>query len=153
MVNKKILIVGVLIVSLVSVKLLSSLIFLGDSPLVNPQFIANLQTLPQTIARLPTTGSNFRGGRSEVATPNENVGGTVPDTAEVSNQYISTLSSLADSVSAQEVGGIIYQKVGSGTGDRSQIQITTKCGTVVTLSFPTNQPPLQHIVDYIQEGC
>jgi len=144
---KKILtIIGSLLFSFFIVIFIGQFVFIGDTPLVNPQFIAGIKNAPQTIAAIPAnifrssdTASNY--------VPN------IPATTPEVSMFTKSFNRLAPGVYAREEGGVMYYRQVESEQQTTEISLINSCGKTIKLTYPTNNPPVKEMLDIIKEKC
>jgi len=110
-------------------------VFLGDTPRLNPSFIAKIKNIPQYIAGI---SSQFNGS------PKNN---TPPLNINVQNIPVQQISK---GVYAGERGQVKYYQFSESQMQWDQITLTKKNGEKITLRYQKNNPPTQEILNIIQ---
>lgn len=117
--QRKFIIIGVLLISLLITSLLSNKVFLADSPRIQPKFITSITNLPQTLANL-TKG---------------------PNPQSVDDLFNMPVKQVSKGVYAGEMGTYKKYAINSDQVDWVEIKLTKKNGETVILRYPKDQPP------------
>lgn len=127
-----------IIISFMLVKFLGSAVFMGASPRINKKFFADLKKTPS--AFISYLSSHLTSPRPTAF---------FPQYGQIKEVFATkTFTPVGNGVYAAEVGGIRFVKFNDS--DYKTIQIITKSGKVVTLSYPKNSPPVKEILDDIK---
>jgi len=140
-------IVGSLILSFLFVMIIGKYLFIGNTPLVNPQFIAGLANAPQIIASLPSRIFNTSNQ------PTSPTGQTASSTTPESSVFSKTFNKIAPGVYARTEGQAVYYTQNESEVPMSELTLTTNCGSTIKVKYPTNNPPVKQMLDAMKQAC
>lgn len=139
-------IIGSLVLSFFIVIGIGQFIFIGDTPLVNPQFIAGIKNAPQTIASIP---KNIFKSPDTASTNVPNIPAPTPQ----ASMFTKSFNRLAPGVYAREEGGVMYYRQEGSEQQTSETTVTNSCGKTIKIVYPANNPPVKEMVEIIKGKC